>query len=43
MDLTGISLFASSGIGDLGVRAAGINVLLASELLRFGSPVVVGS
>ena len=31
--LFGISLFASSGIGDLAVRAAGINVITANEYL----------
>lgn len=31
--LTGISLFASSGIGDLALRALGIEVLVANELL----------
>ena len=31
--LFGISLFASSGIGDLAIRAAGINVITANEYL----------
>lgn len=31
--LFGISLFASSGIGDLAIRAAGINVITANEFL----------
>ena len=31
--LTAISLFASSGIGDLALNAAGVDVLVASELL----------
>lgn len=32
--LTGVSLFTGGGIGDLAVRAAGIHVLVASELLE---------
>lgn len=31
--LTGVSLFASSGIGDLAIRAAGVEVLVANEYL----------
>jgi DNA (cytosine-5)-methyltransferase 1 len=33
-EITAISLFASSGIGDLALKAAGIKVLVASELLH---------
>ena len=29
----GISLFSSSGIGDLGLQANGINVVIANELI----------
>lgn len=31
--LLGVSLFASSGIGDLAIRAAGVNVVVANEFL----------
>ena len=31
--LTGISLFTGGGVGDLALRAAGVDVLVASELL----------
>jgi DNA (cytosine-5)-methyltransferase 1 len=33
MNLTAVSLFASGGIGDLALRANGIDVLVANELL----------
>jgi len=33
MKKTAISLFASAGIGDLAVRAAGVNVIVANELV----------
>lgn len=32
--LTGVSLFSSGGIGDLALRACGVHVLVASELLQ---------
>lgn len=32
--LTGVSLFSSGGIGDLALRACGVHVLVASELLK---------
>lgn len=31
--LTGVSLFSGGGIGDLALRASGVNILVASELL----------